>query len=334
MVNKQELVALCVDVVNNPARVEHFSKGQDADTKIRAKFFEIMGTENPTKKDIRRHEVAIYEILEEVLTETYLNGVDENDFFMRFAETRNLALGDSQEFFIEDDGVIVVSEHAGNHWNIHRQKLEGGTPFTVKVKSYAAAVYGDFFLFLTGRLSFGRLIAKVGEGILDKINQEVAASFASATTNLPAQFKKTGAYDEEKLMELVSHVEAQAGSAIVVGTRKGLAKIGNVEYFSNEMKNEKASTGKIGSYNGMTIVQLPAVHKANSFDFAYEDNKLYVLPATDDRFIKIVFEGDDMIKQVNENTENVDMSLEYKFLTKFGVTVVFSSLFAQYDFLG
>jgi hypothetical protein len=333
MVNKQELVTLCVDVVNNPARVAHFSKGQDADTKIRAKFFEIMGTETPTKKDIRRHEVQIYEIMEEVLTETYLKGVEEDAFFSRFAETRNLALGDSQEFFIEDDGVVVVSEHAGNHWNIDRQKLEGGTPFTVKVKSYSAAIYGDFFLFLTGRLTFGRLVAKVGDGILNKINGEVAASFASAATNLPAQFKKTGAYDEDKLIELVSHVEAIAGSAVVVGTRSGLSKVGNVEYFSNEMKNEKAGTGKVGQYNGMTFVQLPSVHKANSFDFAYDDKQLLVLPANDDRFIKLVFEGDDMINQTTEGTDNVDMSLEYKFLTKFGTSIVFSTLFGEYKLI-
>lgn len=330
MINKQELVTLCVDVVKNPTRVEHYSKGKDADTKIRQKFFEIMGTETPTKKDIRRHEVAIFEIIEEVLTETYLKGVEEDAFFQRFADTRNLALGDAQEFFVEDDAVVVVSEHAGNHWTITRQKMEGGTPFTVKVKSYAAAIYGDFHLFVTGRLSFGKMVEKVGDGILAKINSEVAASFANATANLPTEYKKTGAYDEEKLMELVSRVEALAGSAIVVGTRAALSKIGNVEYFSNEMKNEKAATGKVGQYNGMTIVQLPAVYKANSFDFAYDDKQILVLPANDDKFIKLVFEGDDEVKQVADNKENIDMSFEYKFITKFGCSVVFSTLFAEY----
>src|SRR6185312_10476577 len=123
-----ELIKLCVDVVKNPTQVQNYSKGKDVDSVIRGKFFEIMGTENPTKKDIRRHEVAIFEILEEVLTETYLKGVEEDAFFSRFAEVRNLALGDTQEFYIEDDGVVIVSEHAGNNWNIDRQKIEGGVP--------------------------------------------------------------------------------------------------------------------------------------------------------------------------------------------------------------
>lgn len=326
-----ELVTLCVDVINNPARVEHFSKGKDVDSAIRAKFYEIMGTETPNRKDIRRHSVAIFEILEEVLTETYLKGVEEDAFFSRFAEVRNLALGDSQEFYVEDDAVVIMSEHSGNHWNIDRQKLSVGQSFPVQVKSYAAAIYDDFFQFATNRLSFGKLIAKVAEGVQLKINQEVAASFASASTNLPSQFKKTGAYDEEKLLDLVSHVEAIAGSAIVVGTRKALNKIGNVEYFSDDMKNQKASAGRVGQYNGMTLVQLPAVHKVNSFDFAYDDQKLLVLPANDDRFIKLVFEGDSMVKNTTDNTVNTDMTYDHSFITRFGCKLIFSVLFGEYE---
>jgi hypothetical protein len=333
---KQALIKLCVDVVKNPAQVQQFSKGKDVDATIRGKFFEIMGTETPTKKDIRANKVAIFEILEEVLTETYLNGINEDEFFMRFAEIRNLALGDSQEFYIEDDGVIIVSEHAGNHWKIDRQKLEGGDTFTVAVKAHAAAIYGDFFLFVTGRLSFGRLVAKVAEGIQNKIAQEVAASFASGAANLPAAFKKSGAYDEDAMLDLVSHVEAVAGSAYVVGTRKALAKVtagSNVALYSDSMKNELATTGRVANFNGMTLIQLPAVHKANSFDFAYDDDQLLVLPANDDKFIKIVFEGDDLVRETTDNTANVDMSFDYSFIAHWGVKTVFSSLFGQYKFI-
>lgn len=330
-----ELIKLCVDVVNNPAQVQHFSKGKDADSAIRGQFLELMGTEKPTAKDIRRHEVAIFEILEEVLTETYLNGVNEDEFFMRFAETRNIALGDTQEFYVEDDGVVVVSEHAGNHWTINRQKMEGGQSFPVKTKAYAAAVYGDFFLFVTNRLSFGKLIAKVAQGIQNKIYEEVAASFAAATAMLPGAFTATGAYDEDELIDIVSHVEAATGSnPIVLGTRKGLAKViagMDKTLFSDSMKNELSRTGRVSDVNGLTLVQLPAVHKVNSFDFAYDDTQLLILPGNDERFIKIIFEGEDYVKQVSDNTTNNDMSFEYKFLTKFGVATVFGKLFGVYN---
>lgn len=330
-----ELVKLCVDYVQTPAQVQHFSNGKDVDQVIRGKFFEIMGTEKPNMKDMRRHKVEIFEILEEVLTETYLKGVEEDEFFKQFAEVRNLALGDSQEFYIEDDSVVIVSKHAGNHWNIHRQKMEGGTSFTIQTESYAAAIYGDFFLFLTGRLSFGKLVAKVGEGIQNKINSEIAASFASASAQLPAEFKATGAYDEATLLDLVSHVEAVAGSAIVVGTKKALAKItagANFANYTEGMKAELHNNGRVAHYNGMTLVQLPAVHKANSFDFAYDDDQLLVLPNNGNTPIKVIFEGESLVREVSDNTENMDMSFDYRFLTRFGTKVIFENLFGSYKF--
>lgn len=330
-----ELIKVCVDYIKNPTQVAHFSNGKDIDATIRGKFFEIMGTEKPTRKDIRRHSVEIFEVLEEVLTETYLKGVEEDEFFMQFAEVRNLALGQRQDFYIEDDGVIIVSEHAGNNWNISRQKLEGGKSFTVETKSYAAGVYTDFEDFITGRTSFGKLISKVGEGITRKINAEVAAAFASASTQLPSVFQATGDYDEGKLIDLVSHVEAVAGSAIVVGTKKALAKVtagANFATYTEGMKAELHNSGRVTNYNGMTLVQLPTVHKANSFDFAYDDDKLLVLPATDNKPIKLVFEGDSWVREINDHTANMDMSYDYRFITHFGTAVVFETLYGIYTF--
>lgn len=332
---KTELATLCVDVIKNPTQVQQFSNGKDIDTQIRKAFFEIMGTDKPTGKDIRRHEVAIYEILEEVLTETYLKSVEEDEFFQRFAETKNLALGDTLEFYAEDDSVLFVSEHAGNHWNITRQKLEGGVSFPVKTKAFAAAVYGDFERFITGRSTFATLIAKVGQAIQNKIYSEVAASFASATANLPAAFKATGVYAEDELLEVVSHVEAASGSnAVIIGTRKGLAKVWgglDKQLFTEQMKNELHKTGRVADVNGLTLVQLPQVHKANTFEFAYNDAQLLIVPANDERFIKLSFEGEDYIRQTADNKENIDMSYEYKFITKFGTAVVFNNAMGIYD---
>lgn len=335
MENRQALVKLAVDSIKNPAQVQHYSNGKDADTVIRAAFHKLMGTETPTMKDIRRHKVAIFEIIEEVLDETYLRGIQEDEFFLQFAEVRNVALGDSVEFYVEDDAVLIASEHAGNHWNINRQKLEGGQSFPVKTKSIAIAVYGDFFLFVTGRLSFGKLVEKAAQGIANRINGEVAAAFASATANLPTEFKGSGTYDEEALQEIIAHVEAATGSQpYVVGTRQALAPIIkglDAQLYSEGMKNTLAGTGRLYNVNGMTLVQLPNVHKANSFDFAYDPKKLLILPSNDVKPIKLVFEGESLVRETTDNTENVDMTFDYKFITKFGVETVFSTLFGTWD---
>ena len=328
---KNELVKLCVDTANS--RVQNYSKFE-ADEVIRKAFFEILGTEKPSYKDIRKHKVEVFEIMEEVLSQTILNGVNENDFYMQFAEVRNIALGDSLEFYVPDNTMLVASKLSGNHWDITRQKLDAGSSFTVKTEAFGMAVYADFLAFLAGRVDFAALVAKVAKAIEDRISQEVATAFYGASAYLPSQFKATGSYSEDTLMDIVSHVEAASGTTpIIVGTRKALAKvIGAVPtaMMSEAMKNQKNQTGVIEYVNGVPLVQLPSVHKANTFDFAYDDSKLLILPQNDVKPIKLVFEGDALIKEVSDGTTNMDMSLEYKFMTRFGTTVVFNTLYGEY----
>lgn len=331
---KAELVKLCVDTVKNPSIVQNFSKGLNPSDVIRKEFFEILGTEKPSYKDLRKHKVEVFEILEEVLDQTVINGVNEDEFFMQFAETRNVALGDQIEFYVPDNSLLVASELAGNHWDISRQKLDVGQSANVKTRSFGLAVYADFMQFLAGRVDFAELVAKVAKAIQNKIAQEVAASFAAGAGYLPSEFKATGTYSEDTLMEIVGHVEAATGSTpMVVGTRKALAKVtagANAQLFSDNMKDQLNQNGRISVYNGLTLVQLPTVHKANTFEFAYDDSKLLVLPSNDVKPVKIVFEGESLVQEVSDGTQNMDMSLEYKFLTKFGTAVIFNTLYGSY----
>lgn len=336
MTSKQDLVKVCVDYIRNPQQVLNFSEGVNFDEKLREKFLNVLGVEKVNRKTMRNNfnRELVFEILTEIIAEGFLRGIEEDEFFMQFAEIRNIDRGDLNEFFLEDDAVLTVSQHSGNHWNIRRQKLQGGTPFTVETKSYSVGVYADFEAFMTGRVSFERLVNKIAQALKLKVYEEVAATFASTSSQLPTQFVATGTYDESKLSDLYQHVQATSGSQpIIVGTQKALANIvkgANVDWISDSMKNERNTTGRIGIYNGMTLVQLPVVHKANTFEFAYDDKQLLVLPLNDDRFIKVVYEGDDYMKQTENEKENNDMSYEYLYLTKYGVKTIFSSLFGIY----
>jgi hypothetical protein len=83
--------------------------------------------------------------------------------------------------------------------------------------------------------------------------------------------------------------------------------------------------------NGIPLLQIPNYHKPNTFDFAISDSRLMILPTADVKPIKIVYEGDSLVKEVSDGTDNMDMSLEYKFITRFGVNVVFNTLYGMYE---
>ena len=60
-----------------------------------------------------------------------ITGWQNNPFFMDYAEIKNLALGDTNDFYIEDDSILSVSKISGNHHNMIRQRLGAGRHFAV-----------------------------------------------------------------------------------------------------------------------------------------------------------------------------------------------------------
>ena len=336
-----ELIKACVDTVKNPERLA-FAAGSkhEAEKAIHTQVMDILGLESkPTHTQFQRamrangHEV--FEILEEVLSQTFLESVDNNEFFRQFADVRNVALGDSIQFVLQDDGIVTVSEVSNGNWDIRRQKLEGGQAMQVKTKTYGAKMYGDFFDFVMERINFGMFITKVAQGFERHLNLIIANAFADAQNKLPAPFKVTGAYDEDKLLSLYDKVNAVSGSATIVGTRSALNKIvteGNVDWIIPEQKQSMQQTGSVGYYKGMRLVQLPQVFKEGTFDFAYDDNKLMVIPASEQvKPVKVIIEGDALVREFTQNTDHQDQTLEYTFTTTYGAEVAFEGLFGTYD---
>lgn len=329
---KTELVKLCIDTYRNS--VQNFSKSQANDV-IRNAFVEIIGTDKPTYKEFRRHKVEVFEIMEEVLDQLITDGFANNSFFDQFVEYRDLNLGDSQEFYIEDRSTLVVSRHSGGNWNIRRQRLDVGSTISVESESYAVAVYDYFKRFLAGRINWDALITKVAEGVTNEINSRIYTNFMSTMTYLPAEFKETGAFVEGTMMDIVEHVQASNNNSpvLIAGTRKALSKItGSVQshLVSENMKNQVNQTGLMQDWNGIPLLPIPQVHTSGTFSFQIDNDRLMILPSNI-KPIKVIREGESMMKEVSDGLTNQDMSMEHKFITNFGVATIFNQLYGMYQ---
>jgi hypothetical protein len=330
LIMKQDLVKLSLDLYRND--VQNYSKGK-ANEVIRSAFVDIIGSDTPSYKEFRRHKTEIFEIIEEVLEQTVVDGLVQSSFFDQFVDYRDEKLGDTKEFYVEDRSMLVVSRHAGNHWDIRRQKLNIGDTFTVQTESLAVAIYTDFKRFLAGRLDWDALIRKVGEGFLNEVNSRIYTSFMNTISTLPTEFKATGTFDEAKLLEIAEHVQASNGYAplVIAGTRKALSKLTGKETLASEkMKDQLNQKGVLEYWNGYSLLTIPQSHKANTFDFMIDNDRLMILPANI-KPIKVVREGEPMIKEVSDGLTNLDQSMEYKFIDSFGVACVFNALYGMYS---
>lgn len=316
------------------ASMGNFSKSQSSEA-IRKEFVELLGTSTPDYKTFRNNKNGVFQIMEEVLDVLITDGILGSQFFEQFVEYRDLNLGDKNEFYVEDKSMLTIAEVTGGTLNLRRQKLDVGEKFSVTTKWYGAKVYADFLRFVAGRIDFDALISKIDLAMRTQMAESIYASFVSASSYLPAVFKQTGSFDGDKVSNIVQHVQASAGGApvVIAGTRNALRKI-TASYnttgtflVSEAMKDQINSQGLLNTWEGIPLLEIPQVHTANTFDFAFDDKKLFVLPANV-KPIKVVREGDSIIDERREG--NMDMSMEYTFLTRYGIGVIFNVYYGEY----
>ena len=316
--------------------VEKVSK-DDANNKIREVFRSVLGVdENCSRKElhkaIRRHKVDVFEVIEETVENLLVSGWGENPFFNQFVEIKSMADGDTNEFYVPDEVILTVSEISGNHHNLIRQKLGAGSTFTVKTSWYGIKIYTEFELFMAGRVDWAAFVQKVYEAFDKKVNDMVYEAVMAVGSKITpsAQFVKTidfaASTAKDEIITLAEDVQAANGTDVVImGTKSALSKLtglSEVNWISDSMKEERHTTGRIAIFEGITLVEIPQVFKANTTTRAIDEKKLFVMPQADNKFIKIYNEGESQIKEVSDSSTNADMTIEYEYMQKLGVATI------------
>ena len=96
---------------------------EQANKKIVEVFRNALGIDKDARapqvrRAIRANQNLVFTIIEETVEEMIMTGWSQNPFFMEYAEIKNLALGDTNDFYVEDDSILSVSKISGNHHNI------------------------------------------------------------------------------------------------------------------------------------------------------------------------------------------------------------------------
>lgn len=326
------IVTLCIDACRG--RVANYSaeNARYTDEAVRNAFYEILGDDKLTYQNWRRHKVEIFEIIEEVLRTNLPDAWNLSPFYNEVVEVRNGALGQKNEFIVEDHSTLIVSRFSGNHWDTDRQKLIGNRAFSLDTEWFYIRVYDELERFLKGITTIEGMFAKLQESLQKDIDSRVASAFTGANIYLPGKFVETGSLTADNMMTLVSRVETAAGrTARIVGTKVGLAKLDalvNSSWVSNEMKEEKHTTGRVRVWEGIQTVEIPQCFTPGTYDFRISDTTLFVLPSNT-KPIKLYFEGEMRSNELSAN-DTIDQTIDYQVQTKLGVGVVFDDLFGQY----
>ena len=272
---------------------------------------------------------GVFAIIEELVNVIHEEGLKGDEFFMNMVEDRNLSLGDTNKFHIERKCLFAVADIAEGTQGVRRQRIEAGQDITINTQLRAIKIYEELNRVLAGRIDFNKFVDLVGKSFTKQELDATYDAFVGMFKKLKAPYTETGSFDEDKLLELIDHVEASTGeTAVIVGTRKALRKI-KTAVVSDSAKEEMYAMGHFGRFNGTKLVAVKQRHKSGTDDFILDDNVLYVF-AGDTKPIKRVTEGDATML-MGTPMNNADMSQEFLMMKRTGIAVIFDRDFGVYN---
>lgn len=323
MAEMKDIVKLAVDTYHG--NVEKYSTSQSMDV-LREAFIEANGGSTTLNyKNIRDGKcVGLFALLEEILSRTTVEGIQENDYFNALVDFRNVPEGDKNLFYVEDSTLFVVSETADGTQGVRRQRLGGVSETSIPTSLKTVRIYEELNRILAGRVDFNTFINKVSQSFQQKLLNDVYALWSTATANDfggTTYFPAAGAYDEDALLDLIAHVEAAAGgkTATILGTKKAVRNLAP-SIQSHDSKNDLYHMGYYGDFYGTPVVATPQRHQVGSTDFVLRDDMLTII-AGDDRPIKCVYEGDPIVI-MDDPMKNGDLTQNYFYGSKYGMGIV------------
>lgn len=276
-------------------------------------------------KDIRDGKCPeLFSFLEVTLSATVVEGLQGDEYFNALCDFRNVAEGDQNVFSVEDSELFIVADTADGTQGVRRQRLGGVSETAIPTSLKTVRIYEELNRVLAGRVDFNHFINKVAESFRQKLLNDVYTLWTGATADQlggVTYFPEAGTYDEDELLDLISHVEAAAGgkAATIVGTKKALRALKDA-IGSDAAKNDLYNFGYVGKFYGTPVVATPQRHKVGSTEFVMDDNILTII-AGDDKPIKVVYEGSPIVLMGDPMT-NADFTQEYLYGEKYGMGIV------------
>lgn len=324
-------------MVDTALGVQSVSK-KEAEEAIRNMMFAVLELEPANldnqklfKRAMKNNKNRLFEVIEDVVEEMLVHGWSNDPFFMNYVDTKNLADGDKNEFWTEEEITLAVANVSGDHHEILVQRLGEGTSYSVRTSTYGAAVGTDIRLFLAGRRDWTALVNAIYKAFDKKIKDTVYTEVMNVGAKLPvaSMFNKAIPMDadhKEEVDLLISDVAAANDNCevIIMGAAVALKKLGkltDIEWVSDNMKDALHENGRLGLYEGTALVEIPQrlAKKGGTLERMIDTNKLFVFPISMDKFVKMVNAGDAEILEITEKGARMDDSMKFEYQQSFGI---------------
>lgn len=298
------------------------------------------------KRAYEEHHNELFALIEEDIDYKVYTGFKDSEWFNTYVDMRNIKLGDDEEYWTKENVMLVVSEIAGDMHDFTLQYLNEGTSHKIHTKKYAVKVGKDIDLIMLGRIDFTEFTDKVAEAFAYKVQELCFAGIYAAAAKLPnnSQFVKTGPLTAATKTSFDTVLEdvgmANEAEVVIMGTKTALKKLnglvepgtGAVDWRSESQKETVANLGRLGSYEGTELVEIPQRFVKNDVTKKLIDNtKLLIFAKTQDKFVWFTDRGESEIFEEGQSKGDLaDDFQKYEVKREFGVNVELPQYFGQW----
>lgn len=290
------------------------------------------------KRALKSHLNEVFEVIEEDVDFKVSTAFKDSEWFNEFVEQRNIALGDDEEFWTQEDIVLAVAKISGDHHDLTMQNLGEGESFKVHTSTYGMKVGKDIDLILLGRVNFTELTNKIAEAFASMIQTTCYEEVYNASSKLPnnSQFVKSGPLSsetKEKFDTLLEDVAtANEAEIVIMGTKMALKKmnaLADIDWRSNSQKEAVASLGHLGTYEVTDLIEIPQRFARNDVTKKLIDNKMLLIFAKNqEKFVKFVDKGETEITEDGQNKGDLaDDFQTYEVQREMGVSTILPRYF-------
>lgn len=280
-----------------------------------------------TYRNFKANEHRVFAILEEAIDVTV--GTIITNQFDPLADIKVVAHGEKASFTVTDNKLFRVSRVSAGNNDMQRQTILNNR-FSVDTTWFGAKIYTELEMFMAKRVDFPSWIDRIALSFANDLGMRIYQAITASYSTLNQYYGITGTYDEDKLIDAVTHVEKKSGrKAVVFGTMKALRNITRGIAMSDAMKEKFNQVGYIGTVAGIDLFLLPQAHEVGTDNFVVDDNTLLIVPQNE-KIVKLVIEGQTNIVETSDAGDRNDQQMEYLFQKKFGVAVMKSAIYAMY----
>lgn len=327
------LVKLAVAASNKTAfsfsENEKYSAEQTSDL-LRAQMNELAGD----YRSFRENKNTIFSLIEQTIDEVLPAKVLQQ--YEQFADVSTVPQGDKVVFVrrITEASRMRAKQFVTQVGLAGRYEtfMLDGERLEVKMSAIGAAARIGFEEFLDGRIQFSDLTDVILEGMDEYIYREIAKALASAVSELPAPNKVTASkFDSASMDRLLAIADSYAGApATIYCTYEFAATMLPAEaWASNEMKDTIWGQGYLPRYKGHNIVILPqSMEDATNAKKVIDPSNAYIINSGAEKPVKIAFEGQTAVRDVNDND---DWSRDMQTYKKFGVAILTNPSICVYN---